>query len=115
MEQRESDHMDDINNQYALLKSMIDLHCHILPGLDDGAASLEDSLAMAGLAVADGIKGIVATPHTLNGVSTNGVSDILSAVSDLERALAGGGISLWIFPGSEAHLVTRMALKIKNP
>ncbi len=93
---------------------MIDLHCHILPGLDDGAASLEESLAMAGLAVADGIKGIVATPHTLNGVSTNAVLDILFAVSALERALAAGGISLRIFPGSEAHLVTRMALKIKN-
>ncbi len=93
---------------------MIDIHCHILPGLDDGAASLEASLAMAGLAVADGIKGIVATPHTLNGVSTNAVSDILFAVSQLQKALSAGGIPLSIYPGSEAHLVTRMALKIRN-
>ena len=42
---------------------MIDLHCHILAGLDDGAADLETSLAMAEIAVADGIETIVATPH----------------------------------------------------
>ena len=43
--------------------SMVDLHCHILPGLDDGAKTLEDSLAMAEDAIADGITHVVATPH----------------------------------------------------
>jgi protein-tyrosine phosphatase len=42
---------------------MVDLHCHILPGLDDGAKTLEDSLAMAESAIADGITHVVATPH----------------------------------------------------
>ncbi len=42
---------------------MIDIHCHILPGIDDGSSSLEESLAMADIAVADGIHTIVATPH----------------------------------------------------
>lgn len=42
---------------------MIDLHCHILPGLDDGAKTLEDSLAMAEDAIADGITHVVGTPH----------------------------------------------------
>jgi protein-tyrosine phosphatase len=42
---------------------MVDLHCHILPGLDDGATSIEDSLAMARDAVTDGITHLVATPH----------------------------------------------------
>lgn len=45
---------------------MIDIHCHILPGLDDGPASMEDSLAMAESAIADGITHVVATPHSNN-------------------------------------------------
>jgi protein-tyrosine phosphatase len=47
---------------------LIDLHCHILPGLDDGSSSAQESLAMARLALQDGIHTIVATPHTLDGV-----------------------------------------------
>jgi len=43
---------------------MIDLHCHILPGLDDGAATMEESIAMAESAIADGITHVVATPHS---------------------------------------------------
>jgi len=42
---------------------MVDLHCHILPGIDDGAETIEDSLAMAEDAIADGITHVVATPH----------------------------------------------------
>src|SRR5438132_4460541 len=43
---------------------MIDLHCHILPGIDDGAATMEESIAMAESAIADGITHLVATPHS---------------------------------------------------
>ena len=50
---------------------MIDLHCHILPGLDDGAHDLEESLDMAAMALKDGVDTIVATPHTLDGLYTN--------------------------------------------
>jgi protein-tyrosine phosphatase len=42
---------------------MVDLHCHILPGLDDGPSTMDESLAMAEMAVADGITRVVATPH----------------------------------------------------
>jgi protein-tyrosine phosphatase len=43
---------------------MVDLHCHILPGLDDGPATIEESIAMAESAIADGITHVVATPHS---------------------------------------------------
>ena len=43
---------------------MVDVHCHILPGLDDGPESLEEALAMAESAIADGITHVVATPHS---------------------------------------------------
>src|SRR5258706_12204887 len=45
---------------------MIDLHCHILPGVDDGARTIEDSVQMAAMAAASGTKTIVATPHMLH-------------------------------------------------
>ena len=48
---------------------MVDLHCHILPGLDDGAATMEESVAMAESAIADGITHVVATPHSSNEYS----------------------------------------------
>jgi protein-tyrosine phosphatase len=47
-------------------KSMVDIHCHILPGLDDGPEAIEESLAMAESAIADGITHVVATPHSSN-------------------------------------------------
>jgi len=43
---------------------MVDLHCHVLPGIDDGASTMEESLAMAESAIAEGITHIVATPHS---------------------------------------------------
>ena len=43
---------------------MVDIHCHILPGLDDGADSMETAVEMAEMAVADGITHIVGTPHS---------------------------------------------------
>ncbi|MGB0514973.1 MAG: CpsB/CapC family capsule biosynthesis tyrosine phosphatase, partial [Wenzhouxiangellaceae bacterium] len=50
---------------------LTDLHCHLLPGIDDGARDLAQSLAMARIAVEHGISTTVATPHHLNGVYTN--------------------------------------------
>ena len=50
---------------------LIDLHCHILPGIDDGAENIEISLEMARIAAADGILAIACTPHILAGVYNN--------------------------------------------
>jgi protein-tyrosine phosphatase len=50
---------------------MIDLHCHILPAVDDGANSWQESLEMARIAEADGITDILATPHITPGVYDN--------------------------------------------
>lgn len=101
---------------------MIDLHCHILPGLDDGPQTMEEAIRMCRIAYQDGIRTIVATPHTLNGVYQNGKSTILSKVEELNDALnnselppgqrpswAGGRtpnseLNLKILPGSDVHL-----------
>lgn len=66
---------------------MIDLHTHILAGVDDGANTIEESLDMCRIAYRDGIRTIVATPHTLNGLYHNDRPSILAKVQDLNTAL----------------------------
>lgn len=83
---------------------MIDIHCHILPGLDDGARDTEESLRMCYLAAADGVKKIVATPHTMNGVYVNETWAIKQAVRELNDLLAEKEIPLEILPGADVHI-----------
>jgi protein-tyrosine phosphatase len=87
---------------------MLDIHCHILPGIDDGASSLAESLAMAQFSVADGITHIVATPHCHRHWHYLR-ADILPRVARLNEELAKAGIGLTILPGSEIQ-VTDTAL-----
>ncbi len=67
---------------------MIDLHCHILPGVDDGPETMEESMEMCRLSLGDGIRTILATPHTLNGVYQNDRSTILTKVRELNKKIA---------------------------
>jgi protein-tyrosine phosphatase len=66
---------------------MIDLHNHLLPGLDDGAKDLEESVKMCWISYKDGVRTIVATPHTLNGVYRNDRDNILLKVNELNSVL----------------------------
>lgn len=87
---------------------MIDLHCHLLPGMDDGPKDLEESLAMARIAAADGIQAIVVTPHTLNGVYNNSRAEIIKGVELLQKALAEENISIKLYPGADVHFDSRL-------
>lgn len=80
---------------------LIDMHVHILPGVDDGAQEITDSLAMAEVAVKDGISMLVATPHIIRGLFENRKEDILADVKRLNRSLEDSGIDLPILPGAE--------------
>ncbi len=80
---------------------MIDLHCHILPGIDDGAASLDDTLAMAKAAVAAGTKTMVATPHVSWEWPDNDAARIASKVAEVNEALLAQGLDLEVRPGAE--------------
>jgi protein-tyrosine phosphatase len=83
---------------------VIDLHCHILPGLDDGPSSLEEALEMCRIAVADGIRTIVATPHMLNGMFQVDRQAVLESVQEICRALRQESIPLQVLPGADVHL-----------
>lgn len=82
---------------------MFDVHCHILPGMDDGPGTLQEALAMCRIAWDDGIRGIVATPHHGNGVYCNARKDILAAVAVLNEAVRSEGMDLTVYPGAEVH------------
>lgn len=84
---------------------MIDLHCHLLPGIDDGAADLAVSLAMAQAFVADGVTTVACTPHILPGVYPNTGPLIREAVAALQRELDQRGIGLRLVTGADVHIV----------
>jgi protein-tyrosine phosphatase len=71
---------------------MIDLHTHILCGLDDGAKTIEESIEMCRISHQDGIKTIVATPHILPGIYKNDRPTILSKVQELNEAIKKFGV-----------------------
>ena len=88
---------------------MIDIHCHILPGLDDGPQQLENSIAMASIAARDEIRVIIATPHA-DGFRVNQVT-VAAKVNELNNELTKLAISLKIVAGYEIpyHLIPDLA------
>lgn len=84
---------------------MIDLHSHILPGIDDGARSLDMSLDMARQAVDSGITTMACTPHIYPGLYMNDTAGILAARAVLQRELDERGIALQLTTGADVHLV----------
>jgi protein-tyrosine phosphatase len=88
---------------------VIDIHCHILPGIDDGPQTLATSVAMAKLAVRDGIRALIATPHT-DGVRVSR-DRVAAAVHDLNRELRRQDLALTVYPGFELpfHLAAELA------
>ncbi|MBT2730144.1 tyrosine protein phosphatase [Bacillus sp. ISL-75] len=87
---------------------MIDLHCHILPGIDDGARDLSESIEMAKKAVEQGIHTIVATPHHLNNRYENPKQTIINRVKELNKILLDEKIDLNVLPGQETRIYGEM-------
>jgi len=93
---------------------MIDLHCHILPGLDDGPRTLNEALAMCRAAAADGIKTIVAAPHFKPGTYTFNGPGLLELVEVFNRAVQMEELDLIILPGAEVTVSPEMASQLKD-
>lgn len=79
---------------------MVDLHCHILPGLDDGARDVEDSLALARQAEADGIGLVCATPHIRHDHDVR-IEELAGRVETLNGRLEEAGIATRVLAGAE--------------
>ena len=79
---------------------MIDLHSHILPGLDDGARTMEEAVGIGLAAVADGIEAIAATPHVRDDYPT-AAETMEQRVADVRAALAEADVPLLLYTGGE--------------
>ncbi len=80
---------------------MLDLHCHILPGVDDGAVDLAEALAMARAALADGSRAVVATSHLGETLFDTSPELLRRAFLELSAAIAREGLPLELYPGAE--------------
>jgi protein-tyrosine phosphatase len=84
--------------------SFTDVHCHLLPGIDDGARDWGESLAMARLAVADGMTTMIVTPHQLGSFARNRADQIRKLTSELQLRLSAANIPLQVLPGGEVRI-----------
>ena len=95
---------------------MIDLHSHILYGLDDGAATLDESLAMCRMAAADGIAIIAATPHSPASSAGHFYNTVLlrERLAEISAALAAEGSALEIIAGTEIRYSAEMTDQLRR-
>ncbi|TFE28187.1 tyrosine-protein phosphatase [Cohnella luojiensis] len=83
---------------------MIDIHTHILPGLDDGAANWEETLNLARAAATEGISTIIATPHHANGRYTNRAIEVAKHALRINEQLKAAGVPVVIKTGQEIRI-----------
>lgn len=93
----------------------IDLHTHILPGLDDGAKDLVMSLEMGRLYAESGIQRVVATPHFVPGTAWSATKEvILERMALLQKELLKAGIDLTLYPGMEIAFHRKLAKRLQE-
>lgn len=80
---------------------LIDIHTHILPGLDDGAKDMQESLELLRIAERQGIRGVIATPHASPQFPAASAEKILSMTEELQRKAREMGSRCVIYPGEE--------------
>ncbi len=93
---------------------MIDLHCHILPGVDDGSPDLETSIGLAKVAVSQGITHMLLTPHHMDGVYFNAKNSVIKKTNAFQTALKENDIPLTVFPGQEVHITGELLKAIEQ-
>jgi protein-tyrosine phosphatase len=93
---------------------VIDLHCHILPGIDDGAGDLSVSLTMAEAAVTQGVTVLACTPHILPGLYHNDGPAIREATRALQDMLDQNGIPLRLVTGADVHMAPNFLAGLRS-
>jgi len=93
---------------------LIDIHNHILPGVDDGPDTIEESIQMAKDAYEQGIQTIIASPHHMNGIFTNEKEDIIQQVQVLNELIEAHEVPVEVIPGQEIRLYEGILEDMKN-
>ena len=91
-----------------------DIHCHIVPNIDDGSKSANESVSMAGTAVRDGTKSLIATPHQLGANSQVTVAAIRNGVALLQEQLHVESINVTIRPGADIRIDPELPKLLKQ-
>lgn len=92
----------------------VDIHCHLLPGIDDGAKTWEESLAMAAMAVDDGFGTMIVTPHQLGAYAHNQGNTIRQRAAEFQRELSSRGVPLRILPGADVRIEDGMVAGLRS-
>ena len=85
------------------MDKLIDMHCHILPALDDGAGNMEKAREMLQIAYEEGIREIIATPHFFASKKSASVEQIKETISEVERQMEQWGFQIRLYPGNEIY------------
>lgn len=93
---------------------MVDLHTHFLPAMDDGPATLEEAVAMAAVAVEEGIEAVVVTPHYTPGQYEPTEEEIRAGLALLQQAVAQEGLEIDFYPGMEVHAVEDVVVRLQK-
>lgn len=83
---------------------MVDLHCHLLPGIDDGSKNMDISLRLAREATENGVTHALLTPHHMNGRYVNHKQDVIRRTKEFQEQLKAHNIPLTVFPGQEVRI-----------
>jgi len=94
--------------------NVVDIHCHILPGLDDGAPDMPTSVAMARLAAVAGISTVIGTPHWIEDEHETDPAQVRQTARDLQAELSSRAIPLSVLPGNEAFICPDLPDRVKQ-
>jgi len=92
----------------------VDIHCHLVPGIDDGSKNWEETLEMAYMAVGDGFRTMVVTPHQLGHFAQNTGDLIRARTAELQKFLNDQHVPLEVLPGGDVRIEAGMAAKLKR-
>lgn len=93
---------------------MIDIHCHILPGLDDGPDEMAEAVEMCRIAAADGIRTIVATPHFRPGTYQFSAEVTAKGIAALKSVIRREGIELAILQGADVTISPELPITLRS-
>ena len=93
---------------------MVDLHCHLLPGIDDGSKSMTISLRLAREATENGVTHALLTPHHMNGRYVNHKQDIIRQTKEFQKQINANNIPLTVFPGQEVRINGQLLEALDN-
>ena len=93
---------------------MFDMHCHLLPGLDDGARDMEESMRMLRIACESGIRNFILTPHYKEGRHNASVSTIYGRMEEVRQEAKKRGMKVSLYAGNEILYFGEMAERLEE-